>query len=64
MKWFKKKEVPIQTHPEVRANKNTRKIVVKQAKQSSKQLNEVLEENHFTLYLAVATGARLKPKGA
>lgn len=64
MKWKTGVQVPPELHKEVKANKATQKTAVKHAKQANKQLKQLLDENHFTLYLAVAAGARLKPKGA
>lgn len=64
MKWQKESTTP-QVHLEVKANKSAQKSAVKDAKAANKHLIKLIrDENHFTLYLAVATGAELKPKGA
>lgn len=57
---FKRKSIPMQVHVEVKANKGAQKKAVDQAKAANKHLNNLLEENHFTLYLALAAGAKVK----
>ena len=56
-------QIPPEVHVQMKKNKTTQKSAVKEAKDANKQLKQLLDENHFTLYLAVAAGAKLKPKG-
>ncbi len=61
MIWNKRaEEPPLETHTEVKANKGAQKAAVTQAKQANKQLKNILDENHFTLYIALAAGATIK----
>lgn len=47
---------------EIIAEKNAHKEVVRQAKEAQKKLDDLLEENHFTLRIYLATGGEIRKK--
>lgn len=77
MKWFKRKQPEVPTTPENRlealpaehktsieivAHKNASQAVVEQAKKAQKHLDELLEENGFTLKIYLAAGGKPRKK--
>lgn len=67
MSWFKKRsesEIERQhdNRVEVIVSKEANKEVVEKAKKANEQLNELLNQNHFTIKIFIAAGGRNNKK--
>jgi len=68
MTWFGKKKQSCQSYIaetksiEIVTNKNATKDVVAQAKEASRQLNELLDRNGFTIQIFLAAGGTTKTR--
>lgn len=71
MKWFSKRpQIQVKatrTHEhddrvEVVVHKNATEEAITKAKEANQKLNELLEQNHFTLKIYLATGGQIKQK--
>lgn len=67
MSWFKKRsesetERQHDNRVEVIVSKEANKEVVEKAKKANEQLNELLNQNHFTIKIFIAAGGRNNKK--
>jgi len=60
---FKKKSASIPIDTELEARKKKNKSVVMTATKASNQLNKLIEENGFTVTIALAMGAKQAREG-
>jgi len=60
---FKKKPASIPIDAELEARKKKNKSVVMTATKASNQLNKLIEENGFTVTIALAMGAKQAKEG-
>ena len=52
--------VSVETPVEVVAHKNATKKTIEKAREANKKLNEILDENGFTLNIFIATGGKVR----
>lgn len=69
--WFKRKKTPVpetesahDNRVEVVVHKEAAKEVVEKAKKANQDLNDLLNQNHFTIKIFIAAGGKISNKKA